>query len=161
MITPPAIHQPPLKPFVSEAPSRQLASQNPQNRNSLFPTLTANSGNLLPPPPSSPKPIPTSGWGMTPANNVTRSTPPVLAPLFSNPPSRGLPTPSLSSLPANNTQSYRVLAAISNPVQQEQLKSIYPEAFNTSYNGQRLLQVGRFSSRENAEQASQNLQGVG
>jgi hypothetical protein len=58
-------------------------------------------------------------------------------------------------------QSYRVLAAAANPMLLEQARSLYPEAFRTTYQGRRVLQVGRFSSRDNAQQAYQMLQSVG
>ena len=57
--------------------------------------------------------------------------------------------------------SYRVMASVSGQQQQEQVRSLYPDAFATSYQGQRVLQVGIFSTQENATQAYQNLQNAG
>ena len=57
--------------------------------------------------------------------------------------------------------SYRVMAAVSGSQQQEQVRSLYPDAFATSYQGQRVLQVGVFSTQENATQAYQSLQNAG
>jgi hypothetical protein len=77
-------------------------------------------------------------------------------------PTRTAPlSPTLSTVPSSLGQSYRVLAAANNPMQLEQARSLYPEAFHTTYQGRRVLQIGRFSSRENAQQAYQSLQSAG
>jgi hypothetical protein len=80
-------------------------------------------------------------------------------------PTRTAPlSPTLSTVPSSlgqSGQSYRVLAAANNPMQLEQARSLYPEAFHTTYQGRRVLQIGRFSSRENAQQAYQSLQSAG
>jgi hypothetical protein len=138
------------------------------NQTRFSTTLTANNGNLLPPPPLTPKPVPTSGWGMpnsavAPSNEMpSPSTLPSSPGIF---PTRTAPlSPTLSTVPSSlgqSGQSYRVLAAANNPMQLEQARSLYPEAFHTTYQGRRVLQIGRFSSRENAQQAYQSLQSAG
>ena len=135
------------------------------NQTRFSTTLTANNGNLLPPPPLTPKPVPTSGWGMpnsavAPSNEMSSpSTLPSSPSIF---PTRTAPlSPTLSTVPSSLGQSYRVLAAANNPMQLEQARSLYPEAFHTTYQGRRVLQIGRFSSRENAQQAYQSLQSAG
>ncbi|MEB3122192.1 MAG: DUF3747 domain-containing protein [Snowella sp.] len=97
--------------------------------------------NLLPPPPS-PK-IPRSGnSGLNPSSKVLS-------------PDNSPMNASISGV------SYRVMAAVSGMQQQEQVRSLYPDAFATSYQGQRVLQVGVFSTKENATQAYQSLQNAG
>jgi hypothetical protein len=134
-------------------PSNLQASLPPVDRNVTQPTPqkalaslpTTNPGsyrnpNLLPPPPS-PK-IPRavnsgiqSSNGLSPNNSAINASPPGV--------------------------SYRVMASVSGQQQQEQVRSLYPDAFATSYRGQRVLQVGVFSTQENATQAYQSLQNAG
>lgn len=133
------------------------------NQTRFSTTLTANKGNLLPPPPLVPKPVPTSGWGMPNSAVAPRNERPSPSTLPNSPsifPTRSI-TPTLSTVPSSLGQSYRVLAAANNPMQLEQARSLYPEAFHTTYQGRRVLQIGRFSSRENAQQAYQSLQSAG
>lgn len=63
-----------------------------------------------------------------------------------------------TSVPTSN--NYRVLVQASGS-QQEQLRSRFPEAFRTFYQGQTMWQVGRFSSRENVDKTLQDLQTIG
>jgi hypothetical protein len=134
-------------------PSNLQASLPPVDRNVTQPTPqkalaslpTTNPGsyrnpNLLPPPPS-PK-IPRavnsgiqSSNGLSPNNSAINASPPGV--------------------------SYRVMASVSGQQQQEQVRSLYPDAFATYYRGQRVLQVGVFSTQENATQAYQSLQNAG
>ncbi|GBF79863.1 DUF3747 domain-containing protein [Aphanothece sacrum] len=66
------------------------------------------------------------------------------------------------SIPKTYTpQGYRVIVAANDRNQQEQLRSLYPDAFPTSYNGRAMWQVGLFSSRENAQKAYQSLENEG
>ncbi|WP_330203921.1 hypothetical protein [Cyanobacterium sp. Dongsha4] len=71
--------------------------------------------------------------------------------------------PSESIKPSsNNSQTvYKVLAKTNSNSQEVGVKSLYPEAFKTNYQGQSLLQVGVFSTQENAEQVSQSLANIG
>ena len=52
---------------------------------------------------------------------------------------------------SGSTGSYRVMVEAKNTSQEAQVRSLYPDAFPTVYNGQSLLQVGVFSSQENAD----------
>jgi hypothetical protein len=52
---------------------------------------------------------------------------------------------------------YRVVVDASREGTQSLVQSIIPDAFLTSIQGQRLMQVGAFNSRDNAEQAVQML----
>ena len=120
---------------------------------------TASSGgyrnpNLLPPPPS-PKIPRAVNSGIQPSDGVSSGNSGV------NPSSNVL---SPNNSPINGSipgVSYRVMASVSGQQQQEQVRSLYPDAFATSYQGQRVLQVGIFSTQENATQAYQNLQNAG
>jgi hypothetical protein len=135
---------------------RNLTQSIPPKALASLPTASAGGSrnpNLLPPPPS-PK-IPRS------VNSGIQS-------------SNGLPSVN-SSVNSSDTlflgnsdvnssasaTSYRVMAAVSGEQQQEQVRSLYPDAFATSYRGQRVLQVGVFSTQENATQAYQSLQNAG
>ena len=59
------------------------------------------------------------------------------------------------------TESYRVIVEVSNSSQESQVRSLYPEAFSTVHQGKSMLQVGRFSQRQNAEDTLQNIQNLG
>ncbi len=123
-----------------------------------------DAGSLLPSTPNASMPTtnppvaPSPGW----SNRANRLFNPSPNPASSRQPVNTIVTnPSVSSPSLLNSQSLRVLALTATPIQQQQVRSLYPEAFNTNYRGQRALQIGRFSSQENAQQALQNLQGVG
>ena len=59
------------------------------------------------------------------------------------------------------TIKYRVLVEASNSSQQAQVRSLYPDAFRTVYQGKTMLQVGAFSQRAKAETASRSLANLG
>jgi parallel beta-helix repeat protein len=52
---------------------------------------------------------------------------------------------------------YRVIVSTRDNSQKEEVKSLYPDAFATSYNGRSMLQVGVYNDRQNAEQILQFL----
>lgn len=56
---------------------------------------------------------------------------------------------------------YRVLVAAATDDQQTLVRSLIPGAFRTSYNGKLMMQVGLFSSRENAQEILNLLQEQG
>jgi O-acetylhomoserine/O-acetylserine sulfhydrylase-like pyridoxal-dependent enzyme len=62
---------------------------------------------------------------------------------------------------ASRQESYRVMVQADNRSQQNQLRSLYPEAFSTRYGGQSLWQIGVFSSRNNADSALQSVESLG
>lgn len=60
---------------------------------------------------------------------------------------------------------YRVVIVAIDPMQQDQIRSIVPDAFPTVYRGQRVMQAGAFGDRSKAEElvsslSSQGLQAV-
>jgi parallel beta-helix repeat protein len=81
-----------------------------------------------------------------------------------------LPVPNsiVSSLSANSslansskTTRYRVMAEADNSDRQEKVRSLYPEAFTTVFQGKPMLQVGVFSSRDKAETVLNSLKNLG
>ena len=85
-----------------------------------------------------------------------------------NPPTSSLNNSNINSLgnvmSFSNTAPtvrYRVLVETSNTSQQEQVRSLYPDAFRTVYQGKTMLQVGAFSQRSKAEAASRSLANLG
>lgn len=82
--------------------------------------------------------------------------------LLPPPPSGPNPVPDPTALNFTpNATSYRVMAAVTTPVQEQQVKAAYPGAFFTNFEGQRLLQVGSFSDPLNAQQTALTLQNLG
>ncbi|MCT0252783.1 MULTISPECIES: hypothetical protein [unclassified Synechocystis] len=82
--------------------------------------------------------------------------------LLPPPPASPNPVPDPSALSFTpNATSYRVMALVTSPVQEQQVKAAYPGAFFTNFNGQRLLQIGSFSDPLNAQQAALSLQNLG
>lgn len=66
-----------------------------------------------------------------------------------------------SAIATNNSNSYKVLVAFTSQFTETQVKSLYPDAFTTQYQGKNFLQVGLFNSKQNAEQVRQSLRNVG
>ncbi|MGK7893517.1 MAG: DUF1565 domain-containing protein [Xenococcus sp. (in: cyanobacteria)] len=56
---------------------------------------------------------------------------------------------------------YRVLVEASNSSQQAKVRSLYPDAFRTVYQGKTMLQVGAFSQHNKAATASRSLANLG
>ena len=82
----------------------------------------------------------------------------------SNLPSSSNNVRSLSDLLTNSnlgTPRYRVLVEVENKNQQQQIVNRHPEAFNTTYQGKSMLQIGAFSDRSLAETASRSLANLG
>jgi hypothetical protein len=78
--------------------------------------------------------------------------------------SNGSSRPDSLAVPAAPLPSgggYRVMVAARDRNQQSQVRSLYPDAFPTNYNGRSLWQVGVFSSRDNADSALQSLETLG
>lgn len=59
------------------------------------------------------------------------------------------------------TIRYKVLVETKNDRQQREVRSLYPEAFPTVYQGKSVLQVGAFSNWGKAQQARRSLQDLG
>lgn len=126
-----------------------------QSSQPLPPTQT----NKLPPPPT-----PKSTTPETPPPLPSFSELPPLAPPTSKNTNNVVPPPRATPpQPPQKTssQGYRVIVAANNTQEQSRVRSLYPEAFTTSYQGRSMLQVGLFSSRDNAEKAHQSLESAG
>jgi len=76
-------------------------------------------------------------------------------------PSNPITSPTISSLTTKTNNIYKVLVKVDNKNQESQVKSLYPEAFFTNFQGTRMLQVGVFSFSEKAEEVSQSLKNNG
>lgn len=59
------------------------------------------------------------------------------------------------------SDGYRVLVSATNSQQKAQVKGLYPDAFPTVYQGRSLWQIGRFSTRINAETALRSFENRG
>jgi hypothetical protein len=57
--------------------------------------------------------------------------------------------------------NYRVLIEAANSSQQKQLRSLYPDSFQTVYQGRSMWQVGVFTTWDNADKALQSAKNVG
>ncbi|BFM38147.1 hypothetical protein OLK001_00730 [Synechocystis sp. LKSZ1] len=105
-----------------------------------------SSGHLLPPPPPGPNPVPSPSAALNPVVNPA-----------SSPASYSQSQPNTPSV----ARSYRVLAVVQSINQEQQVFSLFPTAFRTHYQGQAMLQVGRFQDPTNAQQVSLQLQNLG
>ena len=56
---------------------------------------------------------------------------------------------------------YKVLVEALDRAEESEVRSLYPEAFKTVYQGEYWLQVGAFSSRDKARQADRTLADLG
>ncbi len=117
------------------------------------------SNTQLPPPPTpsaSSEPPPLPSFSELPplqpptTKNVSGMVPP--------PPPNAVGSP---SRPMGTSQSYRVVVAVNSRQDQTRVRSLFPEAFSTSYQGRSMLQVGLFSDKDNAQKAEQSLRSLG
>jgi parallel beta-helix repeat protein len=72
-----------------------------------------------------------------------------------------LPTVSSTSTVSAAQVKYKVLVEVLDDGEADEVRSLYPEAFETILEGQPWLQVGAFSDRDKAKQAEQNLVDLG
>jgi len=101
-------------------------------------------------PPLPPPPSPNAAIVPPPPPGARKNLSDVLGSLNGNTPVK--PAPS---------KGFKVLARADNGQQQTQLRSLYPDAFRTSYNGRSLWQIGVFSTQENANQVLESLSNAG
>lgn len=78
---------------------------------------------------------------------------------------RPLPGTSSSSASSSNAsmsaQNYRVLIQASDSDRQNKLRSLYPDAFRTIYQGRSMWQIGLFGNWDNADKALQSVKDIG
>lgn len=143
---------------------------------------TAQESPLPPPPPmSSPEPVATKPSELVfnaPSESVPATTStntpeplPVPSPITDN--STYNPSPlgsgktdvgSLSDLlssSSDSTTKYKVLVEVNSDRASAKVRSLYPEAFATVYQGKSVLQIGAFSYWDKAKQASRSLEDLG
>ena len=62
---------------------------------------------------------------------------------------------------STSTTKYRVIAEATNDSQKTRVRSLYPDAFTTIYQGKSMLQIGAFTDRNKAENVLQSLERIG
>ena len=60
-----------------------------------------------------------------------------------------------------NQKVYKVLVKVRGEADKEQIKSLFPEAFSKTIRGESFLQIGIFSSQENVDKVSRDLDTLG
>jgi parallel beta-helix repeat protein len=183
---PPPIRLIPHQPATATQPSR---STQPASAPPLFsPTVPSSRSIVIPvPPPETgyPRPVPAkpAASPLSPpalANNLTSAKSGNLLPV----PGPNIPVGNIGDMPSvysarGNQQSipgvpitpgnvgsvvvkYRVVVVATDDNQQEQVRTIVPDAFPVVYRGQRVMQAGAFGDRSKADQlvASLNVQGL-
>ncbi len=133
------------------APSAEDNLNIPSNNsnNSNF-NNSNNNGSTLPPPPVISSPTnrnSSTSQGINNSNDGRRNLSEIL---IIQPESRG-----------NINQTYRVMVSVSNKIQERRVRSLYPDVFNSVYNGRRVLQIGLFSDVKNVDEVKQNLLNMG
>ncbi|MEN9521516.1 MAG: hypothetical protein RLZZ381_4104, partial [Cyanobacteriota bacterium] len=69
--------------------------------------------------------------------------------------------PTVSSSSSTAPVKYKVLVEVLDDDEADEVRSLYPEAFETILGGESWLQVGAFSNRDKAKRAEQNLVDLG
>jgi hypothetical protein len=75
-----------------------------------------------------------------------------------------LPVPSPPTISSSSSAAqvkYKVLVEVLDDDEADEVRSLYPEAFETILGGESWLQVGAFSNRDKAKRAEQNLVDLG
>ena len=146
-----------------------LPSKQASNNNSIESTasnLQANSQTLPPPPviTSNVSTGDTTKEYVFSAPNSNTSSFPQAVPSSLNSNVNSGQINSLSDLLATSASAavqYRVLVETKSDRATAEIKSLYPDAFNTVYRGQSMLQIGAFSDRSLAEKMSRSIADLG
>ena len=163
-------HTLPLPP-VPQAIQAPTALVSATNNDALTPSA-AEGVAIAVPSPSSAQPLPSAAEPDTPiGSRRTLSDVLVVAPQNpgSNVGSERLPVPqqpipSAEPSPVSqltDAQNYKVMVEAADASQTAKVRSLYPDAFSAVYEGRSLLQIGVFSSRDNADKALQSLENQG
>ncbi|WP_245927600.1 DUF3747 domain-containing protein [Aphanothece hegewaldii] len=123
-------------------------SQPPLRPLPLVPSLPETNNSQPPLPPPLPSVASTTN------NSSSRKT---LSDTLSN--LSGTPTPTVAQSPPQSR--YKVIVPANNSELKSQVRSLYPDAFPTSYKGSSVLQIGVFSTQDKAKQALQSLTSAG
>ncbi len=126
------------------------------------PTPSRPSNNPLPPPPTpsrnnEPPPLPSFSDLPPLSPPTTKSVNGVVPP----PSPKSVNRERSLSRPTGTSQGYRVVVAVNSRREKTRVRSLFPEAFSTSYQGRSMLQVGLFSDKDNAQKAEQSLRSMG
>ena len=160
------LRQMPLNPLKDRPSNAVDQRRNPPNsviiKRRNPPNSIIISRETLPPPPSLPSPnnLASNDNNLvindisSNLNNATKEL------VFSAPPSDAA-NDAMSFSNTASTVRYRVLVETSNSSQQAKVRSLFPDAFRTVYQGKTMLQVGAFSQRSKAETASRSLANIG
>ena len=168
IVAQPAYNTTESSPMVSEsdAPVQQMtftAETQPSPVSSGTRFTSEPSTNTLPPPPTpsvsnEPPPLPSFSELPPLKPPTTKSVSGVVPP----------PSPNAvntvrngSSRLSGNAQGYRVVVGVNSSQDRTRVRSLFPEAFSTSYQGRSMLQVGLFSDKNNAQKAEQSLRSIG
>lgn len=145
----------------SESPVQEMtftAETQPSRVSNQSNFTSEPSKNPLPPPP-------TPSQSNEPPPLPSFSELPPLEPPTSKSVSGVVPPPSANAVNTGRnigtSQSYRVVVAVSSSQDRTRVRSLFPEAFSTSYQGRSMLQVGLFSDKNNAQKAEQSLRSIG
>ena len=161
---------PPPVPQAIQAPTALVSATN--NNEPLTPSPEAEGVAIAVPSPSSDLPLPSAAEPDTPAGS-RRTLSDVLVVAPQNPGSSAgserlpvpqQPIPSAEPSPVSqltDAQNYKVMVEAADASQATKVRSLYPDAFSAVYEGRSLLQIGVFSSRDNADKALQSLENQG
>lgn len=61
----------------------------------------------------------------------------------------------------SSSNQYKIIVELKNSDQEFRVRSLYPDAFRTTYNGRSMLQVGVFSNTQSRDQVLQSLKNAG
>ncbi|MDJ0729430.1 MAG: DUF3747 domain-containing protein [Crocosphaera sp.] len=144
--------------FTAETQSSRISSGN---------NFTSRpSGNILPPPPNpsvsnEPPPLPSFSELPPLQPPTTKSVSGVVPPPSPNAMNTNRNSSESLSRSTQTAQSYRVVVAVNSRREKTRVRSLFPEAFSTSYQGRSMLQVGLFSDKNNAQKAEKSLRSIG
>ncbi len=68
---------------------------------------------------------------------------------------------SLSDVLGSASVKYKVLVEATDEYAEKEVRSLYPQAFNTVYQGESVLQIGAFNNWNKAKQAKRSLEDLG
>ena len=161
---------PPPVPQAIQAPTALVSATN--NNEPLTPSPEAEGVAIAVPLPSTAQPLPSAAKPDTPVGS-RRTLSDVLVVAPQNPSSSAgserlpvpqQPIPSAEPSPVSqltDAQNYKVMVEAADASQATKVRSLYPDAFSAVYEGRSLLQIGVFSSRDNADKALQSLENLG
>ncbi len=119
------------------------------------PTIDTTANPSLPAPPPVTEPKPSTG------NKELVFTASSSVPTIEAAQPQPVPFPPTISSSSTNPVKYKVLVEALDSNEENEVRSLYPEAFETVFKGQSLLQIGAFNNRDKAKQAERSLAKLG